>query len=80
MTSDPQTNPNAQKIEDITWEEFRKLIPDTWEPGLSSPFDPVAAKEAQAKDIEVACIDGGNLASLQNYLAGTPFIGTRIHN
>jgi uridylate kinase len=78
-TADPRTNPDAQKIEDITWEDFRKIIPEKWDPGLSSPFDPVAAKEAQLKDIEVACIDGANLESLKNYLDGKPFVGTRIH-
>ena len=71
---------NAEKIEDITWEEFRKLIPSTWDPGLSSPFDPIAAKEAQEKDIEVACINGENMASLEAYLDGKTFTGTKIHN
>jgi len=79
-TADPKTHPEAEKIEDITWEDFRKLIPDEWDPGLNSPFDPVAAKEAEAKDIEVACIDGTKLLSLKNYLDGKPFTGTRIHN
>lgn len=79
-TDDPRTNPEAQKIEDITWSEFRALIPEEWDPGLSSPFDPVAAREAQDKDIEVACIDGSKLSSLRNYLDGKPFTGTRIHN
>lgn len=79
-TADPRTNPSAEKIEDITWEAFRKLIPETWEPGLSSPFDPVAAKEAQAQNIEVACIGGYDLSALKNYLKGEPFVGTRIHS
>jgi uridylate kinase len=79
-TDDPRKNPGAQKIEDITWENFRKLIPAEWSANLSSPFDPVAAKEAQAKDIEVACINGANLSSLENYLDGKAFIGTRIRN
>ncbi len=79
-TADPKTDPNAKKIEDITWAEFRTLIPEKWDPGLSSPFDPVAAKEAQVRNIEVACIDGGKLDSLKNYLNGQPFIGTLIHN
>jgi uridylate kinase len=78
-TADPRTNPGAQKIEDITWAEFRKLIPEKWDPGLSSPFDPVAARHAQEKDIEVACISGAHLDALENYLNGKPFIGTRIH-
>lgn len=79
-TADPRSNPDAKKIEDITWSEFRKLIPPKWDPGLSSPFDPIAAKEAEEKGIEVACIDGANLESLQNYLDSKPFIGTKIHN
>lgn len=79
-TADPKTNPDAEKIEDITWAEFRKIIPEEWGPGLNSPFDPVAAREAERLNIEVASIDGSNLASLQNYLDGKPFTGTKIHN
>ncbi|NBR79445.1 MAG: RNA polymerase sigma factor RpoD, partial [Alphaproteobacteria bacterium] len=50
--------PEAKKIEVINWTEFRALIPSEWDPGLSSPFDPIAAKEADEKDIEVAIING----------------------
>ncbi len=78
-TADPKTNPDAMPIEDTTWAEFRKLIPENWDPGLSSPFDPVAAKEAEAKGIEVACINGQKLLELKKYLKGEEFIGTRIH-
>jgi uridylate kinase len=78
-TDNPNTNPDAQKIEDIAWSEFRKLIPEEWDPGLSSPFDPIAAKEAEAKGIEVACINGAHLDELANYLDGKSFRGTRIH-
>lgn len=79
-TDNPKTNPDAERIEDITWEKFRKLIPESWDPGLSSPFDPIAAKEAEAKHIEVACINGSNMDSLKHYLNSEPFTGTRIHN
>lgn len=78
-TADPKADPEAQPIEDITWAEFRKLIPSEWDPGLSSPFDPVAAREAEAKSIEVACINGSRLEELKKYLDGHAFIGTRIH-
>lgn len=78
-TDNPNTNPNAKKIEDISWTDFRKLIPATWDPGLSSPFDPIAAKEAEERNIEVACINGNNMEALRNYLNGQPFVGTRIH-
>lgn len=79
-TADPKTDPNATKIEDITWAEFRKLIPAEWGPGLNSPFDPVAAREAEEKNIEVASLNGTKLLSLKNYLDGKTFTGTRIHN
>ena len=79
-TDNPHTNPEAQKIEDITWADFRKLIPDEWAPGLSSPFDPVAAKVAERDNIEVAQLNGLRLEHLRDYLAGQPFVGTRIHN
>lgn len=79
-TDNPHTNPDAKKIEDITWADFRKLIPEDWAPGLSAPFDPVAAKVAERDNIEVAQLNGLKLSSLEDYLVGRPFIGTRIHN
>lgn len=77
-TADPRTDPNAEKIETITWSDFRKIIPAEWDPGLSSPFDPVAAKEAEAKGIEVAIINGKRPEALADYLHGKEFIGTKI--
>lgn len=75
---DPRGNANAQKIEKISWADFRKLIPSAWDPGLSSPFDPVAAKEAEALGLEVAIMNGKNLEEFSNYLDGKPFHGTVI--
>jgi len=79
-SADPKKDPAAEKIEDILWSDFRKLIPEEWGPNLSSPFDPIAAKHAQENNIEVANINGEKLDSLQDYLDGKAFIGTRIHN
>ncbi len=81
-TADPKKDPEAEKIEDMTWEDFRKLIPapEEWSPNLSSPFDPVAAKRAHEANIEVAIINGTKIASLKNYLEDKPFTGTKIHN
>jgi uridylate kinase len=77
-TADPRTNPDAIKIETITWPDFRALIPKEWDPGLSSPFDPIAAKEAESNNIEVAIINGNHPDALTDYLAGKQFIGTKI--
>jgi uridylate kinase len=79
-TADPRTHADAEKIEDIAWEDFLKLIPSEWSPGLSSPFDPVAAREAERLSIEVAIINGAKLEEIERYLGGESFVGTRIHS
>lgn len=77
-TADPRQDETAEKIETISWADFRKLIPDEWDPGLSSPFDPVAAREAEVAGIGVAIINGDKLGEVTKYLADQPFIGTSI--
>lgn len=77
-TEDPRINPEAKKLEDISWEDFRALIPSDWDPGMSAPFDPIAAKEADEKNIEVAIINGTRPDALKNYLNDEEFIGTKI--
>ena len=78
-TADPKRDKAAEKIENITWTEFRKLIPEDWDPGLSVPFDPIAAKAADTNGIEVANINGEKIEELKKYLNGESFIGTLIH-
>jgi uridylate kinase len=77
-TADPRVDPDAEKIETISWAEFRKIIPENWDPGLSSPFDPIAAKNAERDNIEVSIINGVSLDEVVKYLDGVPFKGTRI--
>lgn len=77
-TADPRKDPSATPIEKISWSDFRALIPDHWDPGLSSPFDPVASKLAQELKMEVAIISGAALQEFDNYVAGKPFVGTVI--
>jgi len=78
-TEDPRRNPDATKIEDITWMDFLKLIPSEWNPGLSSPFDPVAARTAMGHRIEVTIVNGAKIDEIEKYLNDEPFIGTKIH-
>jgi uridylate kinase len=75
---DPKKFPDAKKFEQLSWSEFRTMIPEHWDPGLSSPFDPVAAKEAETLGLEVAIINGAHLDQFENYLDGKPFVGTVI--
>jgi uridylate kinase len=78
-TADPKKDHSAEKIERTTWAEFRKIIPEEWDPGLSAPFDPVAAREAERLGIEVAIINGTKLDELEKCLEGNPFVGTVIN-
>lgn len=77
-TADPREDLSAEPIESISWTEFRKIIPEHWDPGLSSPFDPIASKLAQDSGMEVAIINGAKLEEFDNYLAGKKFVGTVI--
>lgn len=79
-TADPKTHPDAVKLTDVSWSEFRKLIPETWESGANVPFDPIASKLADEKNISVVFMSGKNLANLKNYLNKESFEGTIIHN
>ncbi len=79
-TADPKTNPDAIKLTDVSWGEFRKLIPETWESGANVPFDPIASKLADEKNISVVFMSGKNLTNLEQYLQGQKFEGTVIHN
>jgi len=77
-TKDPRKFPAAKKIEKISWKDFRKIVGDKWDPGMNTPFDPIASKIAQEENIEVAIMNGKDIINLENYLGGKKFKGTVI--
>lgn len=76
--SDPKFNKEAEKIENISWKDYRMLIPDGWHPGLNSPFDPVASKLAEENQISVITMNGTNIPNFTDFLEGRDFKGTTI--
>lgn len=77
--SDPKINPNAKKIEKISWAEYRKIIPKEWtHSGLNTPFDPIASEAAEKEGLEVIIMNGKPINNLENYLTGDKFTGTVI--
>lgn len=76
--SDPKQNPSAKKFDQISWQEYRKLIPSDWIPGLNSPFDPVASKKAEELGLKVVIMNGKPIENFKNYLNGKNFEGTII--
>lgn len=77
-TADPKKDRKAKPIKEISWKAFRALLPKTWDPGTHAPFDPIASKEAERSQLEVAMLRGSSFGELANYLAGKSFKGTRI--
>ncbi|MEK9152832.1 MAG: UMP kinase [Patescibacteria group bacterium] len=75
---DPRTNADAVVIPSFTWKEFRKRFGGRWDPGLNSPFDPVAAKEAQKLKMRVIIADGRDFKNLEKIFTGKRFKGTVI--
>ena len=75
---DPRKNPDAQPIDKMSWHDYRKMVGDEWTPGLSTPYDPIAAKLAQKENQTVLVMDGLNLANLQAAMEGKQFVGTII--
>jgi uridylate kinase len=76
--SDPGINPNAKKIEQISWADYRKIIPTEWTARLNSPFDPIASKMAEEEGIEAIIMNGKPIDNLAKCLNGEKFKGTVI--
>ena len=75
-SDDPRTNPEATALEDLRWRDYRKMVGDDWSPGLSAPFDPVAAKFCHKYGMSVAVVNGKNFVQVERAIAGEEFVGT----
>jgi uridylate kinase len=75
---DPRKFKNAQKIEKTTWKFYETLVGDKWVPGLSAPFDPVAAQLAKELDLTTIITKGDDFRNLQRILDGESFKGSVI--
>ena len=64
-TADPREDNTAEKLENISWNEYQDLIPGEWTPGMSAPFDPVASELAKELGIRVAIL-GASISNLEN--------------
>ncbi|MFZ2681476.1 MAG: UMP kinase [Patescibacteria group bacterium] len=73
---DPRSNPEAQAFEEMRWRDYRKLVGDDWSPGLSAPFDPVAAKFCHKYGMSVAVVNGKKYDQVEKAILGEEFTGT----
>lgn len=75
---DPNKFSNAKPIDHISWEKFRAIVGDVWDPGMNTPFDPVAGKKAEELGVTVVILNGNNFENLKKYFRGEQFVGTVI--
>jgi len=69
---------NAKPLKDISYSEMKKLVGDTWTPGLNMPFDPIAVKLASESNLKIYIAKG--MKNLSLILSNQEFEGTVLHN
>lgn len=74
---DPNLDPDAKKIDLMTWKQFRAIVGHEWHPGANHPFDPVASKLADQSKMAVI-VTGKDFKNLDRILSGRSFNGTKI--
>lgn len=77
-TKDPKKFSDAKPLNSATWQEYRKMVGDSWRPGMNAPFDPIASKLAQEFAITVKILNGKNFDNLALALDNQKFSGTTI--
>lgn len=79
-TADPKKDPNATKIDELTWDEYFKVIgyKQEHEPGGNYPIDPIASKDAKEAGVSFIVIGGDDLENFEKVLDGEEFVGSVI--
>jgi len=75
---DPAKYADAKPYKTLDWKVLRKIVGNTWDPGLHVPFDPIAAKRAERLGLEVRILNGKKLSNFERALSGKSFVGTSI--
>ena len=75
-TADFEKDSSACPLKKILWQDYMKLIPGEWDPGMSAPVDPVAARLAGKEKLKVVVAGAKNLENVGKILEGNKFKGT----
>lgn len=78
-TGDPKRDPEAKPLDEVSWEELKRLLPDSWNPGEHVPLDVEALRSGLENDTNVIFMAGKELSVLAKYLDTGEVEGTRIH-
>lgn len=77
-SADPKQDPSAHPLDALTWDEFIAIVGEEWSPGLSAPFDPVAAKRCRDLGLTVGILSADDMENVRAALRGDSFRGTVI--
>ena len=76
--SDPKLNPNAKRLEKISWKKMKEIVGDAWVPGSNIPFDPMACQEGEKRQLRVLFTKGTDLEAVSRAIDGGEVAGTII--
>ncbi len=77
-TDDPRSNPDAERIPEMTIGRLGEIVYKDHGASKSSVFDPLGVKIAAEKKIDIMIVDGRNLEELRKAILGERFEGTFV--
>jgi uridylate kinase len=75
---DPRKFKDAKIIKKLTWDECEDLVGTKWQPGMNTPFDPIAVQLAKKLHLTAIVANGNDFDNLQKIVDGEEFKGTVI--
>lgn len=76
--SDPRKNPDAKRIESLTFDELIEIVGTEHSPGMNTVIDPKAAGIMKENNLKTYVLNGSDIANMKRAISGKGFDGTTI--
>ncbi|MDX1612486.1 MAG: UMP kinase, partial [Candidatus Thermoplasmatota archaeon] len=77
-TSDPNKDPDAERVEQLTPDELLKIVGGARQAGSSGVVDPLAAQLLGRSHLPAAVVGGSDALNVARAINGEDFVGTRV--
>lgn len=77
-TSDPKEDPDAKRLDKLSYAELVELTGGAREAGVSAVIDPLAAQIIQRSQVATRVVDGNDHDNVARAVQGGSFEGTRV--
>lgn len=77
---DPRIFKDAKPVKTISFQDYQKIIPEKWTPGMNLPFDPIATRLAKKFKLKIKVLKTENLESFKNAIENKEFRGSTIED